>query len=120
MARNLQVNTLVGTYADGTNLLPIMRSTLAAELSSVGITGVGLPNIYIVGINGTSTSGISLKLSDTSKMVALPYNGTYYAFDVGIYSDNIHIPMSELTVVTDTPSASADIRMNYFYTPTGV
>jgi hypothetical protein len=100
MARNLQVNTLIGTYADGTDLYPVIRSTLAAELSTVGITGVGLPNIYILGFNGVSTSGISLKLSNISKLAAMPYNGAFYSFDSGIYSDNLHIPVSELHIET--------------------
>jgi len=117
MARNLQVNTISGNYTDGDNLFPIIRTTLAAELSTVGITGTGLPNIYLLGVNGVATSGMSLKVSNISKIAALPYNGAYYSFDIGTYVDNMNVPITELTLITDTPSATTDIKLNYFYEP---
>jgi hypothetical protein len=117
MARNLQVNTLIGDYNDGDDLFPIIRTTLAAELSTIGITGVGLPNIYIVGVNGVSNAALSIKLSNISKIAGIPYNTSYYSFDTGVYSDNINVQVTELTLLTDTPSASASVRLNYFYEP---
>lgn len=117
MSRNLQANTLIGTYADGTDLFPVIRTTLAASLSSVGITGAGLPNIYILGVSGVATSGISLQVSEISKIAAMPYNTNQYSFDIGVYNDNITIPIDRLVLTTDTPSASTSIRLNYFYTP---
>lgn len=117
MSRTLQVNTLIGSYADGTDLYPVIRTTLAASLSSVGITGTGLPNIYLIGVTGVATSGISLQVSEISKIAAMPYNTNQYSFDIGVYNDNINIPIDKLVLITDTPSASTNVRLNYFYTP---
>ena len=122
MARNIQVNTIIGTYADGTDLIAVMRSTLAADLSAVGITGEGLPNIHIIGVHGASTSGISMKLSNISKISSIPgmfwSNEEYpHTLDIGVYSDNLHIPINTLVLATDTPSASATLRLNYYFEP---
>ena len=119
MARNVYVNKLVGNYADGTNLLPLMKSTITAELSSIGITGQGSPNIYMVGVNGVCTSGASFKISDISKITATQYNGTQYQFEVGLYSDNLHSEISEFTLITDTASATTNVRLNFYYFPIG-
>lgn len=115
MARNVHVNTIIGPHYDGTDLLQILRQTLSDDLSAVGITGTGLPRINVLGFSGTSNIPISIKLSDTSKIAALPYNGTMYSIDMGIYSDNLYSPANVMTLTTDTPSASADLRLNCFF-----
>lgn len=125
MARPVQVYGIKGTYADGTNLLPIIRTSLASTLSSVGITGVGLPQINIIGFTGTwspcttaAVSGASIKLSAYSKIMTLFTNGIA-GFDVGIYSDNLSIPITEITMFSDVSGTSGNIRLNCFYEPVG-
>ena len=115
MARNLYSTTISGNYTDGTDLLPIIKTEVASDLASIGVTGAGLPNIYVTGIDGTSDASLSVKLSDISKIAALPKISSTYLFELGVYTDNISVPIDRLTVVTDTPSGNANIRVNAYY-----
>lgn len=118
MSRPLQITAISGTYLDGTNLLPIIQTTIAADLSSIGITGVGLPQIFVQGIVGTSNAAITLKLSNYSKIKALQnLQSSLYGFDVGVYNDNIFTTIDKITIATATPSASANITLNCYYEP---
>lgn len=115
MARNVHVNTITGPFFDGTDLIQTLRQTLSDDLSAVGITGTGLPVISVLSFNGTCDIPLSIKLSDTSKIAAIPYNGTMYSLDMGTYSDNMYTPINTMTLMTDTPSASSDLRLNCFF-----
>ena len=118
MSRPLQIAALNGTYVSGTNLLPVIQTTIANTLSSIGITGTGLPQIFIQGIIGTSTSGITIALSQYANLIALQnLANNAYSFETGIYNDDIAVPIDRLVMTTDTPSASATIRMNCYYEP---
>ena len=118
MARNINVNTISGVYNDQTNLFPIIQTTLAADLSSVGVTGVGLPQIAILGIHGVSSADITMQLSDFSKVRSIAnLTSSSYLFETGVYSDNLHIAIDRLVITTATPSASTAIKLNYYYEP---
>jgi len=118
MARNLNVNSINGTYAIGTNLLPIVQSTLSTFLSSAGITGTGLPQIVVLGIHGTSDVDINIKLSDFSQISSIPnLTSSAYVFEAGVYSDDIHVGIDILTISTTTTATSATVKLNYYYEP---
>lgn len=117
MARNLEVGSLIGTYADGADLYTVMRTELKNTLATVGVTGTGNPVIHIIGLNGSCSSGFSLAVNDFSKITALQIASDVFQIDVSINSDNISIPIYKTTLITDTPSASANLRLNYFYEP---
>lgn len=120
MARSLQITAIAGTYLDGTNLLPIIQTTIAADLSSIGVTGTGLPQIFVQGIVGTSSAPLTVKLSNYSKIKALQnLASSLYSIEAGIYNDNIFTTIDKITLSTDTPSASAAIRLNCYYEPIG-
>lgn len=115
MARNIYATTLSGSYADGTDLLPLIKAEVASDLASIGVTGEGLPNIYVIGIDGISDVGLCVKLSDVSKIAALPKISSTYLFELGVYTDNISVPIDKLTLITDAPSSTATVRLNAYY-----
>lgn len=117
MARNLEVGSLIGTYADGADLYTVMRTELKDTLATLGVTGSGNPVIHVIGLNGSSTSGFSLVVNDFSKISALQIAADVFQIDVNINSDNISVPIYKTMLITDTPSASANLRLNYFYEP---
>ena len=67
-----------------------------------------------------SSISLTIKLSDITKITALQtLASSAYLFETGVYNDDIATPINKITLSTDTPSASASIRMNCYYEPIG-
>lgn len=119
MARPVTVIPLIGSYDDGVDLLPLVRTSFNVALSSIGVTGSAgkLPLINVLGINASSADPISMQVNQLSTISSTKLTDTLYDLDMGYINDGFFVSVDRMVLRTDTPSSTAFIRLNCYFEP---
>lgn len=113
MSERMFVTGFTGVFNTNDNILSAVVNNIKTIAGSAIIPTSANIGCLIKGFSAASSGDFLLKLSDYSTIKATVDDGVY-SVDVGLYTDNISVPIDQLTLLTGN---NLTLDFNVYYIP---